>query len=106
LNNLFEPIGLPLKLLTKPLGEKGWNLEASVSEIAEQLVLGKPKAELLRRVFPVYLQIFLKQAEQDTEGRITAEFMASLGGVFGLIGKYLEQQCGAVLESLSRSAQC
>src|SRR4029077_3508925 len=54
---------------------------------------------------------------QNPERRITADFIASLGGVSGLIGKYLEQtlerlkapggewqQCGSGLESLSRSS--
>ena len=98
--------------------EQGWQLETSVSEIARQLVQESQKLGYSEdEVFPVYLQIFLKQAQQNPEGRITERFAATgLGGVTGLIGKYLEQtlanlkarggeweKCGAVLESLSRS---
>jgi hypothetical protein len=104
------------KIINQTVKEQGWRLETSVSEIARQLAIESPKLDWSGEVFPVYLQIFLKQAEQNPEGRITAEFIANLGGVSGLIGKYLEQtlgklkarggewqQCGAVLESLSRS---
>jgi TIR domain len=104
------------KIINQTVKEQGWRLETSVSEIARQLAIESRKLDCSGEVFPVYLQIFLKQAEQNPEGRITAEFIANLGGVSGLIGKYLEQtlgklkarggewqQCGAVLESLSRS---
>ena len=104
------------KIINQTAREQGWRLETSVPEIARQLALESQKLDCSGEVFPVYLQIFLKQAEQNPEGRITANFIASLGGVSGLIGKYLEQtlgrlkarggewqQCGAVLESLSRS---
>jgi HEAT repeat protein len=104
-----------MEIINQTALEKGWNLEASASEIARQLVLESQKLDCSEEVFPVYLQIFLKQAEQSTEGRITTEFIASLGGVSGLIGKYLEQtleklkarggdwqRCGAVLECLTR----
>ena len=103
-------------IINQTAREQGWRLETSVPEIARQLALESQKLDCSGEVFPVYLQIFLKQAEQNPEGRITAEFITSLGGVSGLIGKYLEQtlerlkarggewqQCGAVLESLSRS---
>jgi hypothetical protein len=105
-----------MEIINQTAREKRWNLEASVSEIAEQLVLESQKLGGSDDIFPVYLQIFLKQAEQSSDGRIMAEFIAGFGGVSGLIGKYLEQtlgrlkagggdwqQCGAVLESLSRS---
>ena len=104
-------------IISQAAQEQGWRLETSVPDIARQLALESEKLDCSGEVFPVYLQIFLKQAEQNPEGRITAEFIASLGGVSGLIGKYLEQtlerlkardgewlQCGAVLESLSRSS--
>jgi len=104
-------------IINQAAREQGWRLEASVPEIARQLALENQKLDRSDEIFPVYLQIFLKQAEQSAEGRITEEFINSLGGVSGLIGKYLEQtlerlkgrggdwqQCGAVLESLSRSS--
>ena len=104
------------KIIDQTVKEQGWRLQTSVPETVRQLALESEKLDRSGEVFPVYLQIFLKHAEQSTEGRITAEFIASLGGVSGLIGKYLEQilerlkarggewrQCGAVLESLSRS---
>src|SRR5271165_5533280 len=103
-------------IINQTAREQGWRLETSIPEIARQLALESEKLDRSGEVFPVYLQIFLKQAEQSTEKCITTEFIASLGGVTGLIGKYLEQtlarlkarggdwqQCGAVLESLSRS---
>jgi HEAT repeat protein len=103
-------------IINQTAREQGWRLETSVPEIVRQLALESQKLDCSGEVFPVYLQIFLKQAEQSTEGCTTTEFIASLGGVAGLIGKYLEQtlgrlkvrggdwqQCGAVLESLSRS---
>src|SRR5271165_5071750 len=103
-------------IINQTAREQHWRLETSVPEIARQLALESQKLDCSGEVFPVYLQIFLKQAEQNPEGRITAEFITSLGGVSGLIDKYLEQtlarlkarggdwqQCGAVLESLSRS---
>jgi len=103
-------------IINQTAREQRWRLETSVPEIARQLTLESEKLDCSDEVFPVYLQIFLKQAEQNAEGGITAEFITSLGGVAGLIGKYLEQtlgrlkarggewrQCGAVLESLSRS---
>ena len=103
-------------IINQTAREQGWRLETNVSEIARQLVLESQKLDCSDEVFPVYLQIFLKQAELNPEGRITAEFITSWGGVSGLIGKYLEQtlgrlrarggdwqRCGAVLESLSRS---
>ena len=103
-------------IINQTAREQGWRLETSVPEIARQLTLESQKLDCYDEVFPVYLQIFLKQAEQNPGGRITGEFITSLGGVSGLIGKYLEQtlgrlkarggewqQCGAVLESLSRS---
>src|SRR5271165_4385201 len=103
-------------IINQTAREQGWRLETSIPEIARQLALESEKLDRSGEVFPVYLQIFLKQAEQSTEKCITTEFIASLGGVSGLIGKYLEQtlarlkarggdwqQCGAVLESLSRS---
>ena len=103
-------------IINQTAREQGWRLETSVPEIARQLALESQNLDRSGEVFPVYLQIFLKQAEQNPEGRITTEFITSLGGVSGLIGKYLEQtlerlkarggewqQCGAVLESLSRS---
>ena len=103
-------------IINQTAREQGWRLETSVPEIARQLALESQKLDCSDEVFPVYLQIFLKQAEQNPEGRITAEFITSFGGVSGLIGKYLEQtlerlkarggdwqQCGVVLESLSRS---
>jgi HEAT repeat protein len=96
--------------------EQGWRLETSVPEIVRELARESQKLDCSGEVFPVYLQIFLKQAEQSTEGCTTTEFISSLGGVAGLIGKYLEQtlgrlkarggewqQCGSVLESLSRA---
>jgi hypothetical protein len=103
-------------IIKQTAGEQGWRLETSVPKIARQLVLESQKLDRSGDVFPVYLQIFLKQAQQNPERRITAELIASLGGVSGLIGQYLEQtlerlkarggdwqQCGFVLESLSRS---
>jgi hypothetical protein len=103
-------------IINRTAQEQGWRFETSVLEIVEQVALESQKLDASGEVFPVYLQIFLKQAQQSPEGRITAEFIASLGGVSGLIGKYLEQtlatlearsggweKCGAVLESLSRS---
>jgi hypothetical protein len=96
--------------------ERSWRLDMSVPEIVRQLTLETQKLDCSGEVFPVYLQIFLKQAEQSTEGCEKTEFIANLGGVAGLIGKYLEQtlarlqarggewqQCGVVLECLSRS---
>jgi HEAT repeat protein len=103
-------------IINQAAREQGWRLETSVPEIARQLVFESQKLDCSVEVFPVYLQIFLQQAQQNPEGRITAEFITSSGGVSGLIGKYLEQtlkrlkarggeweKCGAVLESLSRS---
>jgi hypothetical protein len=103
-------------IINQTARQQGWRLETSIPEITRQLALESQKLDRFDEVFPVYLQILLKQAEQSTEKRVTADFVASLGGVSGLIGKYLEQtlarlkarggdwqQCGAVLESLSRS---
>jgi hypothetical protein len=104
-------------IINQTARERGWRLETSIPEIARQLALETQKLDCVDEVFPVYLQIFLKQAQQNPEGPITEAFSARLGGVSGLIGKYLEQtlaklkarggdwkKCGAVLESLSRSA--
>jgi hypothetical protein len=104
-------------IINQTAREQGWRLQTSVPEIARQLALESQKLDCADEVFPVYLQIFLKQAQQNSEGRITTEFISSLGGVSGLISKYLEQtlarlkarggeweKCSAVLESLSRSS--
>jgi hypothetical protein len=101
------------EIVNQTAGVQGWRLEASVPEIARQLAIESQNLDCSNEIFPVYLQIFLKQAEHSTDRRITAEFIASLGGVSSLIGRYLEQtlaklkakweNCDAVLESLSRS---
>jgi hypothetical protein len=104
-------------IINQTADEQCWRLETSVPGIARQLVSESQMPDCSGGVFPVYLQIFLKQAELNPEGRITDDFIASLGGVSGMIGKYLEQtlerlkarggewqQCGAVLESISRSS--
>jgi HEAT repeat protein len=109
--------GAAKAIVSQTAQEQGWRLETSVLDIARQLALESEKLDCSGEVFPVYLQIFLQQAERTCEGHVTAEFIAGLGGVAGLIGKYLEQtlgrlkarggdwqQCGAVLESLSQSA--
>jgi HEAT repeat protein len=105
------------EIINRAAREQGWRLEARVREISHQLRLESQKLNCSDEIFPVYLQIFLKQAEQRAEERITEDFINSLGGMSGLIGKYLEQtleslkarggdwqRCGAVLESLSRSS--
>jgi HEAT repeat protein len=104
-------------IISQTAREQTWRLETSVPEIARHLALESQTLGCADEVFPVYLQIFLKQAQQNPEGRITEDFVARLGGMSGLIGKYLEQTLGklkarggewekssAVLESLSRPA--
>ena len=44
--------------------EQGWRLEASVPQIARQLAQESQKLDCADEVFPVYLQIFLKQAQK------------------------------------------
>jgi HEAT repeat protein len=108
--------GVGEDIINQTAREQGWRLEVSVPEIVRQLAVESQKLGCSDEVFPVYLQMFLKQAQQNPESCITAQFIAGFGSISGLIGKYLEQtltrlkarggdwqQCGAVLESLSRS---
>jgi hypothetical protein len=63
------------RIISQTALEQGWRLETSVPEIARQLALESQKLDCPGEVFPVYLQIFLKQAHTNLEGRITAEFI-------------------------------
>jgi HEAT repeat protein len=105
------------KVIEQTAQELGWHLEIGTSEITRQLAQESQKFGCSGEVFPVYLQILLKQAQQKADGRITAEFIGGLGGVSGLIGKFLEQtlaklksrggdwqHTGTVLQALSRAS--
>jgi HEAT repeat protein len=109
--------GVTERIISQTAREQRWRLDSSVPEITRQLALETQKLDCSGEVFPVYLQILLKQAEQNNERRITADFLTNLGSVSDLIGEYLErtlarlmtrggdwQRCGTVLESLSRSS--
>jgi TIR domain len=86
-------------IINQTAQEQGWRLETSVPEIAWQLALESQKLDCSDEVFPVYLQIFLKQAEQNAEGRITAEFITSLGGVSGRrrLGQLVAMTCSRIM---------
>ncbi len=105
-------------IITETSGEQGWALEARVPDLARQLVSESRKHDAAsREVFPVYLQIVLRQAQTADDGRLTAAFLGGKGGVAGLIGSYLDdtlarleerggqwRQCHTVLEVLSRTS--
>jgi hypothetical protein len=55
-------------IISQTAHEQGWRLETSVPEIACQLALESQKLGCADEVFPVYLQIFLKQAQRNPEG--------------------------------------
>lgn len=105
------------KIIRQAARERSWQIKASLPEITGQLALESQKLGCSGDVFPVYLQILLKQIAEEGNGRLTSELMESLGGVAGLIGRFLEQSlarlkarggdwqhCGRVLEALSRSS--
>ncbi|MBK8039321.1 MAG: TIR domain-containing protein [Verrucomicrobiaceae bacterium] len=105
------------KIIRQASRERGWQIETSLPEITRQLATESQKLGCSGDVFPVYLQILLKQVSESSEGRLTRELIESLGGVAGLIGRFLEQSlarlnarggdwqyCGRVLEALSRSS--
>ena len=61
-------------IISQTAQEQGWRLQARVPDIIRQLALESEKLDCHGEVFPVFVQIFLKQAEQSIEGRTTAEF--------------------------------
>jgi hypothetical protein len=107
------------RVIVQSAREQGWTLETSARKVARRLAQESQTLGCSGEVFPVYLQIFLKQAQQIANGQVTSDFITEVGGVSGLIGKFLEQtmarlkarggdwkRCDAILEALSRSTGC
>lgn len=114
LEGLTRPIAE--RILTETAQVRAWTMETGVAELVRQLAQESRRMDCAGEIYPVYLQILLRQAEACPDGRLTASFLGKWGGVSGIIGKYLEQSlaqltsrggdwihCGAVLESLSRA---
>jgi len=102
-------------IIRRTAQSQGWKVEASIPNLVRQIVAESQKLDCSGDVFPVYLQILLKQA-QEVGGCLTAAMAMDGEGMSGLIGAYLQRsltqlkarggdwsRCGQVLEALSRS---
>lgn len=102
-------------IIRRTAQSQGWLVEASIPNLVRQLVTESQKLDCSGDVFPVYLQILLKQA-QEAGGCLSAAMAMDGDSMSGLIGAYLQgslaqlkarggdwSRCGHVLEALSRS---
>jgi HEAT repeat protein len=86
----FSLMGLDVetaeRILTEIAQKRGWHMEVSAQELAEQLLTESSG----REVYPPYLQILVAEADSIQDHKITRDFVAGLGGVTGIIGKFLK----------------
>jgi hypothetical protein len=105
------------QLITSVAARSGWTLDVSPRELAQQLVAVSTELGGAGEVYPPYLQILLLDADSAPNKIVGPEFLSSLGGVEGLVTRFLntsledlEARGGEwintrrILECLSRSS--